>query len=190
MKNFKKFTLGVMGAALLATGLWACSNDNEAAAAGSSVESTQTAAREIIFKKMRLPDQIQSFDEEFELITEDVIYIDAKGIRNEGQIRFRVPYNDMKIVSIEFSANLLEAAEVNEEYFISNPGPLLEAYGDPENDKDKDSGLQGDDRSHGERMKWCYDNFEKKQGRGGCVAGEWVTTVGKAFKNLFGKNEK
>jgi len=34
-------------------------------------------------------------------------------------------------------------------------------------------------------MKWCYDNFPKKEGRGGCVAGEWVTTVGKAVKGLF-----
>lgn len=45
MKNFKKFTLGVMGAVLLATGLWACSNDNEAAAVESS--KTEFSARSV-----------------------------------------------------------------------------------------------------------------------------------------------
>ncbi|MDN3705619.1 hypothetical protein QW060_00535 [Myroides ceti] len=41
MKNFKKFTLGVMGAVLLATGLWACSNEDSTGQA----EQTQMLGR-------------------------------------------------------------------------------------------------------------------------------------------------
>ncbi len=183
MNNFKKISLGILGATILSLGLYACSND-DAATANTTTEQTM-AAKDFGFVNMNLPDHIQSFDTEFDLVVEDIIYKNEEGQETEGQIRFRIPHNDLKIISIELSENILEAALIEHDFFVYNPNPLLQAYGDPEEDKDKDSGLQGGDRSHGERMKWCYENFPKKEGRGGCVAGEWVTTIGKAFTGLF-----
>src|SRR5690606_11203424 len=185
MNNFRKITLGILGATILSLGLYACSNDNETTTNNNPTEQTTVAGKEIRFVNMIIPEQIQSFDTEFDVVVEQVVYKNVDGQETEGQIRFRVPQNDFKIVSIEFSENLLEVANMTPDFLVNNSESLLQAYGDPENDKDKDGGLQGDDRSHGERMKWCYDNFPKKEGRGGCVGGEWVTTVGKAVKGLF-----
>lgn len=183
MKNLKKITLGLLGATILSLGLYACSNDEQATTSNTSTEQNVMAAKDYGFINMNLPAQIRSFDSEFDLIVEDVIYKNNEGKETEGQIRFKIPHNDLKIISIELSQNLLEASQINQEFFIENSESLLKAYGDPE--KDKETPTSGDDKTHGERLKYCYDNFPKKEGRGNCVAGEWVSTIGKAFTGLF-----
>lgn len=185
MKKIKNFTLGLLGATILSLGLYACSNDEQATTSNTSTEQNVMAAKDHGFINMNLPAQIRSFDSEFDLIVEDVIYKNNEGKETEGQIRFKIPHNDLKIISIELSENLLEAGKINSEFFIENSENLLKAYGDPE--KDKETTTSGNDKTHGERMKFCYENFPKKEGRGGCVAGEWVTTVGKAFVGLFSR---
>lgn len=96
----------------------------------------------------------------------------------------RIPHEGFKIVSIEFSENLLEAAKITEDYFIQNADLLLQAYGNPEEDKDKEPDPCCPP-THGERIKYCYDNFPKGEGRGWCVAGEFITTIGEALKGIF-----
>jgi len=46
MKNFKKITLGLLGATILSLGLYACSNDNEATTTNLSSEKTTIASKE------------------------------------------------------------------------------------------------------------------------------------------------
>ncbi|SFN89697.1 hypothetical protein SAMN05421741_11336 [Paenimyroides ummariense] len=163
--------------------MYACSNDNETTAANSSVEQKASAAKGYKFVNMKLPVKMRSYDSEFDLIVENVIYKGADNKETEGQIRFKIPHNDFKIVSMEFSENLLEAGKINPDFFIENSESLLKAYGDPEDDKDKPADPCCPP-THGQRIKECYE-MKKGEGRGWCVAGEFISTIGHAFKGLF-----
>src|SRR5690606_41464970 len=98
MTRIKNFTLGILGATILSLGLYACSNDNETTTNNNPTEQTTVAGKEIRFVNMIIPEQIQSFDTEFDVVVEQVVYKNDDGQETEGQIRFRVPQNDFKIV--------------------------------------------------------------------------------------------
>lgn len=189
MKYLRNFTAGILGATILSLGLYSCSNDETVIdnTAEQQTAMTTTSTATFSFIEMALPAVMLSDDTEFETVVEEVVYTTENGVEIEGQIRFRIPDNDFKIVSIEFSQDLLDVMEIDENYFIDNSEDLLEAYGNPDDEQGGGSGAVGDDRSHGERLKWCYDNFEKGQGRGDCKAGEWVTTIGKALKGILSR---
>lgn len=183
--SFSKISLALTSTVILATGLWACSSDDTATSNNTTTEQVVMSAKEsYTFVEMLLPKEMLSYDNEFDTVVENVVYKSEEGEETEGQVRLRIPHEGFKIVSIEFSENLLEAAKITEDYFIQNADLLLQAYGNPEEDKDKEPDPCCPP-THGERIKYCYDNFPKGEGRGWCVAGEFIATIGEALKGIF-----
>lgn len=182
--SFSKISVALVSMTILATGLWACSSDDTATSNNTTNEQTVMSAKErYTFVEMLLPKEMLSYDNEFDTVIENVVYKSEEGEETEGQVRLRIPHEGFKIVSIEFSENLLEAAKITEDYFIQNADLLLQAYGNPEEDKDKEPDpccLP----THGQRIKECYE-MEKGEGRGWCVAGEFIATIGEALKGIF-----
>lgn len=183
--SFSKISVALISITILATGLWACSSDDTAKSNNTTTEQVVMSAKEsYTFVEMLLPKEMLSYDNEFDTVVENVVYKSEEGEETEGQVRLRIPHEGFKIVSIEFSENLLEAAKITEDYFIQNADLLLQAYGNPEEDKDKEPDPCCPP-THGERIKYCYDNFPKGEGRGWCVAGEFIATIGEALKGIF-----
>lgn|SRR5690554_3702731 len=183
--SFSKISVALISITILATGLWACSSDDTATSNNTTTEQVVMSAKEsYTFVEMLLPKEMLSYDNEFDTVVENVVYKSEEGEETEGQVRLRIPHEGFKIVSIEFSENLLEAAKITEDYFIQNADLLLQAYGNPEEDKDKEPDPCCPP-THGERIKYCYDNFPKGEGRGWCVAGEFIATIGEALKGIF-----
>lgn len=187
--SFSKISIALVSMTILATGLWACSSDDTATSNNTTTEQTVMSAKAMsakerfTFVEMLLPKEMLSYDNEFDTVIENVVYKSEEGEETEGQVRLRIPHEGFKIVSIEFSENLLEAAKITEDYFIQNADLLLQAYGNPEEDKDKEPDPCCP-KTHGERIKECYE-MEKGEGRGWCVAGEFIATIGEALKGIF-----
>lgn len=182
--SFSKISVALVSMTILATGLWACSSDDTATSNNTTTEQTVMSAKErFTFVEMLLPKEMLSYDNEFDTVIENVVYKNEDGEETEGQVRLRIPHEGFKIVSIEFSENLLEAAKITEDYFIQNADLLLQAYGNPEEDKDKETDPCCP-KTHGERIEKCY-KMEKGEGRGWCVAGEFIATIGEALKGIF-----
>jgi len=186
MKRIKNLTLGILGATVLSFGLYACSNDDSIKNNQNSSEVVGLAKSDLNFIKMNLPKEIQSFHSDYISVIESVTYINDEGVEKEGLVRLSIPDSEYKIVNIEFSQDLIEFMSIDENYFINNSEDFMTAYGDPENNSDKKDDNVGDGKTHGERIKYCFDNFEKGNGRGNCVAGEWVTTIGNALGKIGG----
>lgn len=165
MKNFKKFTLGVMGAVLLATGLWACSNDNDAVASDNLKEQVAVASREegnirTFYGRIPLPEEFGN-----DATPNFSALID---VENEVVLEYRIDH-------IVADAYQIPYAELNELFRIDMGTLLTSLNGKP---KDGDDGSKFTD--HAGCIEACKDKYivdgEKQKGLGSCKANCWVDT--------------
>lgn len=164
MKNFKKITLGLLGATILSLGLYACSNDDATTANNNTTtEQTVTAAKEGNIQKFygRIP-----LPAEFE---------------NDATANFYAVIDVEKEVVLEYKieesvaiAYKIDHSQLNE-LFRHDMGSLLTSLnGEP--------GDGGNKHSHSECMANCRKEFPtvdgvKTPGLGKCKAGCWVDTA-------------
>lgn len=171
MKNFKKITLGLLGATILSLGLYACSNDNEATTANSSTNQNVMASKESYeFVKVPLPDYLQSTDIEAQEVEADIEIIDNKGNIFKGAMRYTIDETGEKLNRMEFSTNLIEKGLITKDIFVSNPDITYSIF--------------GSSTPHGDCVKFCSDNFItkdnlKKPGYNDCIAGCYIESTGR-----------
>lgn len=135
MKNFKKITLGLLGATILSLGLYACSNDDGTTTDISTTEQT-IAGKEIKLKKLS-----KEFKDgyviltDLDLITQNVETIEAEDDLStkrlgSGNIR-RVIDEKLQLHKLEISQNiyeslLIEGLDDNKIVVLMTPGEYLE----------------------------------------------------------------
>lgn len=163
MKNFKKITLGILGATILSLGLYACSNDDATTTNNNTTtKQSSTAAKEGNIQKFygRIP-----LPAEFEndATANFSVLVD---VENEVVLEYQIDES----VSIAYN---VDNAELNERFKQDMGGLLTSLNGEPGNVTN---------HSHSGCIKDCNERYtnpdgSKKPGRGGCKAACWVDTA-------------
>jgi len=169
MNKFKKITLGLLGIALLTTGLYSCSNDNEETDK-QQTENKTANARE---------DKIQTFYGKIPL----------KGVNDEStipNIEVTVDVETEEVIGYKIDPIVseyykIEPSELNTLFKIEMGSLINTLNGEP------DRGEKFTD--HAGCIEACKDKYTnpdgtKKPGRGGCKASCWVDTAVKVIEAI------
>lgn len=163
MKNFKKITLGILGATILSLGLYACSNDDATTANNNTTtEQSATAAKEGNIQKFygRIP-----LPAEFENDATANFYA-VIDVENEVVLEYKIEESVATAYKIDHS-------QLNELFRNDMGGLLTSLNGEPG---------EGKNHSHSGCMKACREEFPtvdgvKTPGLGKCKAACWVDTA-------------